>query len=119
MIDTRLHMSTPGTDVHSVGTWIAAAQATVDAASKPVDMSLGDLVTVGAYAALAAPEEAADPMTPAEAQAWLMSHVMANMGPPLHCERTITVASALPSLRALLAMDCPDDLAAMIKSNLP
>jgi len=118
MIDTRLNMSTPGTDVHSVGAWIAAAQATVDAASKPVDMSLGDLVTVGAYALLAAPV-GDDPMTPAEAQTWIMSHVMANMGPPLHCERTVTVASALPGLRALLAMDCPDDLAAMIKSNLP
>ena len=105
-------------DVHGVGAWIAAAEATVDAAPKPVDMSLGDLVSVGAYALLAAPV-GPDPMTPSEATDWLMSHVMARMGSPLHWEHTVSVASALPGLRALLATECPDALAAMIKSNLP
>ena len=118
MIDTRLNLSPPGTDIHTVGAWIADVQSTVDAASKPVDMSLGDLITVAGYAALAAPV-GDDPMTPAEAQTWFVSHVMANLGAPLYGDHTVTVASALPSLRALLAMDCPDDLAAMLKSNLP
>ena len=118
MIDTRLNLSPPGTDIHSVGAWIADVQATVNAASKPVDMSLGDLITVAVYATLAAPV-GDDPMTPAEAKTWLVSHVMANLGAPLYSDHTVTVASVLPSLRALLAMDCPDDLAGMLKSNLP
>lgn len=129
MAETYLKIHTTPPEPAHLMDWVMSLGEIADSVSASGEIeaviSLGHAVQVAALAALATPppelpHEAPPPYLPDDARDWMATHgQIADEANTAGREALLSAGEAVATIARCLVMECPDDLAAMIREAMP